>query len=85
MSQPIMANRIPKMGIAKMVVLTGVGFVLARCGKRPAERALSGGLIGAGAGAAIGTVTGGNPAAGALIGGGVGALGGAVTSPHGAR
>jgi hypothetical protein len=80
MSQSIMVNH-----IAKMVMLASIGFVLASCGNRPGERALSGGLIGAGAGAAIGAVTGGNPATGALIGGGVGALGGAVTSPRGAR
>lgn len=36
--------------------------------------------MGAGAGAAIGAVTGGSPLTGALIGGGVGAVGGAVTS-----
>jgi len=66
-----------------MVMLAGIGFLLAGCGDRPGERALSGGLIGAGAGAAIGAAPGGNPAAGALIGGGVGAVGGAVTSPRG--
>jgi osmotically inducible lipoprotein OsmB len=75
-----MSNRIPT-----MVVLFALGFVLAACGERPGERALTGGLIGAGTGAAIGAVTGGNPATGALIGGGVGAIGGAVTSPRGAR
>jgi hypothetical protein len=79
-SKSVAVNR-----IAKMAMLAGIGFVLASCGNRPGERALSGGLIGAGAGAAIGAATGGNPAAGALIGGGVGALGGAVTSPRGAR
>jgi len=71
--------------IATMVVLFSLGFVLAACGERPGERALSGGLIGAGTGAAIGAVTGGSPATGALIGGGVGAIGGAVTAPRGAR
>ena len=80
MSQPIMARE-----ITRMMMLAGVGFLMASYGSRPGERALSGGLIGAGAGAAIGAVTGGNPATGALIGGGFGALGGAVTSPRGAR
>jgi len=80
MSRTILVNR-----ITKMAMLAGIGFLLASCGNRPGERALSGGLIGAGAGAAIGAATGGNPASGALIGGGVGALGGAVTSPRGAR
>jgi hypothetical protein len=80
MSDTIIAHR-----ITKMAMLVGAGFVLASCGNRPGERALSGGLIGAGAGAAIGAATGGNPATGALIGGGVGAIGGAVTSPRAAR
>ena len=71
--------------IATMVVLIGLGCGLAGCGERPGERALTGGLIGAGTGAAIGAVTGGSPATGALIGGGVGAIGGAVTSPRGIR
>jgi osmotically inducible lipoprotein OsmB len=65
-----------------IVVLFGLGFILAGCGDRPGERAVSGGLIGAGAGAAIGAATGGNPASGALIGGGIGAVGGAATSPR---
>ena len=77
MNRHIIAHR-----IAKMVVLAGLGFVLAGCGNRPGERALSGGLIGAGAGAAIGAATGGSPATGALVGGGVGAIGGAVTAPR---
>lgn len=80
MSQQTMSSR-----IATMAVLAGLGFVLAGCGNRPGERALTGGLLGAGTGAAIGAVTGGSPAAGALIGGGIGALGGAVTSPRGVR
>lgn len=50
----------------------------------PGQRAIGGGLLGAGAGAAIGGLAGGGPGAatGALIGGGVGALGGAVTTPQ---
>jgi hypothetical protein len=63
------------LGICAAAVLT-----LAGCGTDPAGRAVSGGLIGAGAGAAIGAAAG-NPAAGALIGGAVGAVGGAATSP----
>jgi hypothetical protein len=55
---------------------------LAGCGETPGSRALSGGVIGAGSGAAIGAVTGAGPASGALIGGGIGAIGGAVTAPH---
>lgn len=81
MSRSIMTHRTTHQ-IAKMALLASLGFVLAGCGERPGERALSGGLIGAGAGAAIGAATGGNAATGALIGGGAGAIGGAVTSPE---
>ncbi len=56
-------------------------MVLAGCGYDPGTRAVTGGLIGAGAGAGIAALTGGRPATGALIGGGVGALGGALTAP----
>jgi len=66
--------------IATTLVLAGLGFALAGCGYSTGDRAVSGGLIGAGAGAAIGAVTGGSPLTGALIGGGIGAVGGAVTS-----
>jgi osmotically inducible lipoprotein OsmB len=76
----MMTNR-----IATILVLLGLGAGLAGCGERPGERALTGGLIGAGTGAVIGGATGGNAGTGALIGGGVGALGGAVTAPRGAR
>ena len=55
---------------------------LAACGYSQGDRAVSGGLIGAGAGAAIGAVTGIGPGAGAVIGGAVGAVGGAATSPR---
>jgi hypothetical protein len=49
----------------------------------PGQRAVGGGLIGAGTGAAIGGLAGGGSgaAAGALIGGAVGAIGGAATTP----
>ncbi len=62
------------------VCLAGLPL-LAACGQTPGDRALSGGGIGAGTGAALSAATGGNPLTGALIGGGVGAVGGAVTSP----
>lgn len=54
---------------------------LSACGNTPGSRALSGGVLGAGAGAGISALTGGKPATGALIGGGAGAIGGAVTAP----
>jgi hypothetical protein len=64
------------------LLLAGMAIGLAGCGDDPATRGVSGGLIGAGAGAGIAAVTGGRPATGALIGGGVGALGGALTAPR---
>lgn len=63
-------------------LVAGVAFGLAACGETPGTRAVTGGLIGAGTGAAVGAATGGNAGTGALIGGGVGAVGGAVTAPR---
>ncbi len=57
-------------------------LMVAACGEEPGTRAVTGGLLGAGAGAALGAATGGNAGTGALIGGGVGAIGGAVTAPR---
>ncbi len=65
-----------------MLLLAGLVVALAGCGHRPGERAVSGGLIGAGAGAVIGSVTGVGPLEGAVLGGAVGAIGGAATSPR---
>jgi hypothetical protein len=64
--------------------IAAVGLVvsLAGCGQTPGQRALSGGLIGAGGGAGLAAVTGGNPLFGALVGGGGGALTGALTAPQ---
>ena len=49
----------------------------------PGQRAVGGGLLGAGAGAALGGIAGGGRGAGigALAGGALGAAGGAVTTP----
>lgn len=55
-------------------------LALSGCGTNPGDRAVSGGLIGAGAGAVVGAATG-NPAAGAAIGGAAGAVIGATTDP----
>jgi len=71
-----------KRKLATAFVLGSIGLTLAGCGYRTGDRALSGGLIGAGTGAVIGSVTGMGAGTGALIGGGVGAVGGAVTSPN---
>jgi osmotically inducible lipoprotein OsmB len=64
------------------VAAAAVTMLLAACGEEPGTRAVTGGLLGAGAGAAVGAATGGNAGTGALIGGGVGAVGGAVTAPR---
>lgn len=68
--------------IATCLVLVAMAIGLAGCGYDRGDRALSGGLIGAGGGAAIAALTGGSPLVGAAIGGGAGALGGALTSGH---
>jgi len=69
-------------GLVGFVAIIGVALSLAGCGYSPGDRAASGGLIGAGSGAAIAAITGGSPLLGAAIGGGIGAIGGAVTSGH---
>jgi osmotically inducible lipoprotein OsmB len=56
-------------------------LALGACGTSTSDRALSGGAIGAGAGAVGGALLG-NPVAGALIGGAVGAGAGAVTDSN---
>lgn len=65
--------------IPALIALT-VGFGLAACGETPGTRAVTGGLLGAGTGAAVGSFSG-NAGTGALIGGAVGAVGGAATAP----
>lgn len=67
--------------ISLVLLLGALSMGLTACGYDPGTRAVTGGLIGAGAGAGIAAVTGGKPLTGALIGGGVGALGGALTAP----
>ena len=63
--------------IATLAVL----LALAACGESPGGRAITGGLLGAGTGAAVSGITGGGLGTGALIGGGIGAAGGALTAP----
>ncbi|MBN8889029.1 MAG: hypothetical protein BGP12_12210 [Rhodospirillales bacterium 70-18] len=64
------------------VALISLGLLgLAACGSDPLTRGVTGGLLGAGAGAGVAAVTHGDPGKGALIGGGIGAVGGAITSP----
>ena len=55
---------------------------LTACGERPGTRAVSGGLLGAGGGAALGAITGVGAGTGALVGGAVGAGSGALTAPR---
>jgi hypothetical protein len=69
-------------GIVTCLVLAPLAIGLTGCGYDRGDRALSGGLIGAGGGAGIAAITGGSPLVGAAIGGGAGALGGALTSGH---
>lgn len=65
-----------------MTAAIGLTMLVAACGETPGTRAITGGLLGAGTGAALGAATGGNAGTGALIGGGLGAVGGAVTAPR---
>jgi len=69
-------------GIATTLFLTGLGLALVGCGHTEGQRAVSGGLIGAGAGAGIAAIAGGPVLGGALLGGAVGAGTGALTTPH---
>ena len=64
-----------------LVLATAIALTLAAaaCGNSTGSRAVSGGLLGAGAGAAVGSLSG-DAGKGALIGGGLGAVGGAVTA-----
>ena len=57
-------------------------FSLAACGSDPGTRALTGGAIGAGAGAVVGSATGVGPIGGAVVGGLGGAAVGAATTPR---
>jgi osmotically inducible lipoprotein OsmB len=69
-------------GMMRMALASFLVLALAACGESPGGRAVSGGLLGAGAGAGVGALTGGNVGTGALIGGGIGAAGGALTAPR---
>ncbi len=66
------------------IAAIGLALGLSACDPySPGQRAVGGGLLGAGAGAAIGGLAGGGRGAGigALAGGGLGAVGGAATTP----
>ncbi len=69
------------MNIVPIAAVLCAGLLLGACGTNKTDRALSGGAIGAGAGAAAGALTGGSVLGGALIGGAGGAAAGALTDP----
>ncbi len=60
-------------------VALAAALLLAACGSSTSDRAISGGAIGAGAGAALGAVTGTSALGGAALGGAAGAATGALT------
>jgi len=62
-----------------VLMVAGMSVAVMACGETKGERAISGGAIGAGAGAAVGAVTGGSILGGAAIGGAAGAATGALT------
>ncbi len=64
--------------LANIVVISCVALNVAACGRTPGSRAVTGGLMGAGGGAALGSGLG--AGTGALMGGGAGAAGGALTA-----
>ncbi len=64
----------------RIMLFAAIAVLAAGCGTSPGERAASGGLLGAGAGAAVGSMSG-NAGTGALIGAAAGALAGAATDP----
>jgi hypothetical protein len=72
---------------AAISTVIGAGLLLATEASadpyNPGERAITGGLLGAGTGAVIGAIAGGGHGAGigALVGGGLGAATGAATTP----
>ena len=72
--------------IMPCVLVVGMAFAIAACSDPydPTQRAVGGGLLGAGAGATIGGVAGGGSGAlvGGLAGGALGAVGGAATTPQ---
>jgi len=66
----------------KILAIASVACLASACGTTPGDRALSGGAIGAVAGAVIGNNTTGHPATGAVIGGVAGAAIGGATAPR---
>jgi hypothetical protein len=67
--------------MSRFLALVAIMVGTAACGSSPGERAVTGGAIGAGAGAVVGATTGVGVLPGAVIGGVGGAAIGAVTAP----
>jgi hypothetical protein len=70
-----------------LTLVAGLGLSACTDPYDPGQRAVGGGLLGAGAGAALGGIAGGGRGAaiGALAGGALGAAGGAATTPSAPR
>lgn len=66
----------------KLFLITTILLSATACGNTWGQRAVTGGAIGAGSGAAIGSVTGIGILPGAIVGGAVGAGVGAATTPE---
>jgi hypothetical protein len=66
----------------KLMLMTAILLSATACGNTWGQRAVTGGAIGAGGGAAIGAVTGVGVLPGAIVGGVVGAGVGAATTPE---
>ena len=67
------------MKLTPIFLIPALCLLVSGCGDTKGERALSGGAIGAGVGAAGSAITGGSPWTGAIIGGAAGAATGALT------
>jgi hypothetical protein len=67
----------PRSLLSALLVCGALG--LAACGSSTTDRAVSGGGLGAAAGAGVGAITGGSVVGGALLGGAAGAATGALT------
>ncbi len=70
------------MSVSKMIVMTAMLLGVSACGDTWGQRAVTGGAIGAGTGAVVGSATGMGPLTGAVVGGAVGAGVGAATTPE---
>ncbi len=64
--------------LATLAMVSALGLGLAACGETRSERAVSGGLIGAGAGALVGSAVSGGRVGGTLAGAAIGGAGGAI-------